>query len=231
MKNNSPRIYETVKLHYGKYLYKLKIYNQLSSIFRTEFQRDGKLTYAKCQLMDYNSKMYSGQVLRKGKFTSTVISNEDLQDANHIFTCLRYSKNYLIRCERNTLVVYSNNIKFLNKLINGLIGNYIELWKPLKDNEQLLKTKKNIVIIDKPCEYRYKITFGRHKATSELGRWLVTNTDKSKAGNTFIKNCLENEYINGQYIFVRDEKVLFLVHMLAGDNITKVEELLHRTDI
>jgi hypothetical protein len=224
MKNKSLRTYETVKLHYGKYLYKLKIYNQLASIFRTEFQRDGKLAYAKNQLQDYNSRMFNGQILRKGKWTTTIISNDDLQDANHIFTCLRYSKSYLIRCEHNSLMIYSNNLNFLSKIANGLKGDNVELWKPLKDNEQLLKNNKNILIVDKPVEYKYKITFGRYKAKPELGSWLTINTDKSRAGNTFIKNCIESGYINGQYIFVRDDKVLFLVHMLVGNNITKIED-------
>ena len=231
MRNKSLKKYETIKLHYGKYLYKLKLYNELASVFRTEFQRDGKLSYAKGQLQEYNSKMWEGQIVRKGRWTTTVITYEDLQDANHIYTCLRYGNNYLIRCEYNTLIVYSNNLNFLIKIINGIKSEDVELWEPAKENESFLKNNKNVLIVNKETNYKYKVTFGRRKAKPELASWLKNNRDKSKAGNTFIRNCEECGYINGQYIFVRDDKVLFLVNLLAGNNITKVEELVYRTDI
>lgn len=232
MNNNSLKTYETVKLHYGKYLYKLKLYNQLASIFRTELQRGGKLSYAKSQLQDYNSRMWEGQIIKKGRWNDVVIEHDDLSDANHIYSCLRYSKDYLVRCEYNNLIVYSNNLNFLKKILSGVKSTYnIELWQPLKENEHFLKTKKHVIIVDKPSDYKYKISFGRKKARPELASWLKENTDKSKAGSTFIENCEHSGYINGQYIFVRDDKVLFLVNMLAGDNIVKVEELVARTDI
>ena len=44
------RLYESKKLHYGKYLYKLAIVNSLASYFRTEFQPKGDLKWCKKRL-------------------------------------------------------------------------------------------------------------------------------------------------------------------------------------
>ena len=220
---------ETIKLHYGKYLYKIKIINQLGSIFRTEFQRDGKLSYARKHLNEYNSELCQGKVVKRGRFTDTIISKEELDDAAHIYKVLRYAKNYLVRCEYDTLIVYSNNLNFINKLKNGIKSYNCEIWAPLDVNIDYLKQNKNIILVDNPPKLKYKVTFGRKKSSPALGEWLIANTDKSKAGSVFLRNCQDNGWINGQYVYVRDEKVLLLINMLAGDNITKIEELVCRT--
>jgi hypothetical protein len=220
---------ETVKLHYGKYLYKIKIINQLGSIFRTEFQRDGKLGYARKFLNEYNSDAWEGRIIKKGRFFDTVILQEELDDANYIYKVLRYAKNYLVRCEYNTLIVYSNNLNLINKLDSGIKSHNCEIWAPLDENIDYLKQNKNIILVDNPPELKYKVTFGRKKSSPALGEWLIANTDKSKAGSVFLRNCQDNGWINGQYVYVRDEKVLLLINMLAGDNITKIEELVCRT--
>lgn len=220
---------ETKKLHYGKYLYKVRLYNRLGSIFRTEFQRDGKLGYARRLLNDYNLAITNGQVIKKGRFSDVLVSQKELDDANFIYKILRYGKNYLVRCEFNTLIVYSNNLNFIEKLFTGVKSCEPEIWKPLTNNTDYLKKNKNIILVDKVPKFPYKITFGRKKAPPTLATWLQSNQDKSKAGSVFLRNCQESEWINGQYIYVRDEKVLFLINMLAGDNIVKIEELICRT--
>ena len=216
---------ETIKLHYGKYLYKIKMYNQLGSIFRTEFQRDGRLTYARKRLNEYNSLMKNEKIVKKGKFAETIISKEELNDAIHIYKILRYSKDYLVRCEYDSIIIYSNNVKFIDKIGDGIKNCEPNIWKPCNNNIEYLKKNKNIIIVDQIPELSYKITFGRKHGVSALATWLDANKDKSKAGSVFIKNCKNSNWINGQYIYVRDEKVLFLINMLAGDNITKIEEL------
>lgn len=220
---------ETKKLHYGKYLYKVRLYNRLVSIFRTEFQRDGKLGYARRLLNDYNSAITNGRVIKKGRFSDVLVSQKELDDANFIYKILRYGKNYLVRCEFNTLIVYSNNLNFIEKLFTGVKSCEPEIWKPLTDNTDYLKKNKNIILVDKVPKFPYKITFGRKKASPILATWLQSNQDKSKAGSVFLRNCQESEWITGQYIYVRDEKVLFLINMIAGDNIIKIEELICRT--
>lgn len=223
-----PHKYETTKLHYGKYLYKLNIYSTLASIFRTEFQRDGKLGYAAKLLNDYNAQNALGaKVIKKGRFNETHITTETLQDANHIWKTLRYGKDYTVRCEINQLFVYSNNLKFLERLYKDL-NTKVELWEPNPENIKLLQENKNIILVDKEPEFKYKITFGRKRSKPELASWLKQNSDKSRAGSTFISNCENSNWIQGQYVFVRDEKVIFLINMIAGDNITKIEELVYR---
>ncbi len=218
---------ETVKLHYNKYLYKVKLTNPLATIFRTDMQRGGKLSYAKKKLNEYRIQANDGQVLRRGFYIDTVLTEEDIDNAEYIYKTLRYAKDYLVRVEYNTLNVYSNNIKFLQKFEK--VSSHIELWAPKPENIDFLKKHKHKVIVDTVPDLPFKVTFGRKRAKVELGTWLSANSDKSKAGNTFIDNCLNESWINGQYVFARDEKVLFLINMIAGDNITKIEELVCRT--
>lgn len=209
----------------------MTIATPIAGIFRTEFQRGGKLSYAAKHLNEYSKQAESGQIIRKSRWHRDVVDLEQLEDGYHIYKTLRYARDYLIRCEMTTLIVYSNNLKFLDRLCKGLDTPFVELWKPAKTSQEFLQSNKHVVIVNKPSEYKYKISFGRKKAKPELGKWLQANKDKSKAGNIFIKNCIEENYINGQYVFLRDDKVLFLVNIIAGDNITRIEQLVFKDDI
>jgi|TARA_B110000503_G_C7142800_1_gene411640 hypothetical protein len=229
--SNLLKTHETIKLHYGKYLYKLRINNQLASIFRTEHQRKSTLSFAKQQLQEYNNATQDGLIIKKGRWNNVIISNSDLVDANHIYACLRYYKKYMVRCEYNTLMIYTNNLNFLMKIANNMQSSDTEIWQPNQESLSFLKNNKNIILVDNIPDLKFKVTFGRQIGNPQLATWLRSNTDKSRAGKIFLKNCLTSGWINGQYIFVRDEKVLLFINMIAGDNIVKVEELVYRHDI
>jgi len=223
--------FKTVKLHYGKYLYKLQLYNLLAHIFRTEFQRGGKLSYAKDCLNEYNAMLESGQIIKRSKWTTSVIPTTHLEDANVIYKKLRYSKDYLVRVECNSLIIYSNNKKFLMNIADNIKLQPVDFWEPDETITSYLKNNEKVIVVDKPTEYMYKVTFGRKRAKPELATWLEANTDKSKAGRIFKENCKNSNYINGQYVYLRDDKVLFLLNMIAGDNVTRVDKLIYRNDI
>jgi len=223
--------FRTVKLHYGKYLYKLQLHNLLAHIFRTDFQRGGKLSYAKDNLNTYNAMLESGNVVKRSRWTTSIIPNTHLDDANTIYKKLRFGKDYLVRVENNTLILYSNNKKFLTNIADNLKIQPVDFWEPDESISSYLKNNEKVIIVDKPTDYMYKVTFGRKRAKPELATWLDANTDKSKAGRIFKENCKNNTYINGQYVYLRDDKVLFLLNMIAGDNVTRVEKLVYRYDI
>lgn len=227
------QLHETKKLHYGKYLYKLKLFNQLAGIFRTEQQRNGKLAHAKSKLHEYLQLHANGEPITKSRWrAAVVIPKEELLDANVVYNVLKTHKDYIVRCEYSTLIIYSNNRTMLLKIVDKLSSSSPELWEPDPVTIGFLKSNQNIILVDTPTRYPYKLTFGRKKANPSLASWIDKNGDKAKAGPVLMENLRSgNSWIQGQYIYVRDENIIFLLQMLVGDNITRIDKLVYKADI
>lgn len=228
------QLHETKKLHYGKYLYKLRITNQLASVFRTEHQRNGKLNFAKTKIQSYLHQYQQGDIpVRSIWRASVAIPKEDLLDANAIYNILKtHTSAYIVRCEYNALMIYTNNRSMLIKILNKLVSGSPEFWEPDPSTINFLKNSANVILINAPTRFPYKLTFGRKKANSSLASWIDKNGDKAKAGPVLMENLRNESYwIQGQYIYVRDENVIFLLQMLVGDNISRIDKLVYKEDI
>ena len=144
------RLYESKKLHYGKYLYKLKIISPLAGIFRTDLQKNknGILSYAKERLDRYSSNSRNGEqaIIKKFKASITITSDE-LFDAKNIYNALRNSSNHLIRCEHNSLIIYTNDKSTLTKLSKKLKTDNVELWEPDVNVIDFLQNNANINLL------------------------------------------------------------------------------------
>jgi hypothetical protein len=106
---NNLKLHEAKRLHYGKYLYKLKIQNQLATIFRTDLQRNGNLLYAEQKLKELVQRNKSDEaIIVKSYYKTTIINPTDLDTAYQIYKCLKNSNEYMVRCETNTLIVYTS---------------------------------------------------------------------------------------------------------------------------
>ena len=46
-----------------------------------------------------------------------------------------------------------------------------------------------------------------------------------------MENLRTRSWIQGQYIYVRDENVIFLLQILVGDNISRIDKLVYKDDI
>lgn len=227
------QLHETKKLHYGKYLYKLKLQNRLAGIFRTELQRNGKLNYAKTKIEQYFRQHRLGEIITASRWrTQVVISATDLADANAVYKVLKTSNDYMVRCEYSTLMIYSNNRSMLLKIVDKLAGSQPELWEPDPTTINYLKGNEHTILVDNPTSYPYKLTFGRKKANPSLASWIDKNGDKVKAGPILMENLRKGSvWIQGQYIYVRDENVIFLLQMLIGDNIARIDKLVYKGNI
>lgn len=229
----SPKLFETKKLHYGAYLYKIVFYNELSTIFRTELQKRGTLSYAKERLEDYKSSYASGEPLYKYKFRSKILlSNKDFLEACDLYDLLITMNDYKVRVDPwGSIMIYSNNLDDLNKICDKIPAK--ELWKPSNKSAKLLKEMQNIIITDDPVSFAYKITLNRSKIghTPQLAKWLVNNKDKSKVGSRALDMFAQDLYVDGLYFFVRDEKVLMLIEMMIGNKIRRVDKLIYKGDI
>jgi|TARA_B110000503_G_scaffold55083_1_gene88428 hypothetical protein len=229
---NSLKFFETQKLHYGKYLYKLVLANPLSSIFRTELQKSGNLVYAKVKLDELNEKYNRGELLTKDVWrTTSVIEETAFLDALDIYNNLKSLDDYKIRIERGCVMwLYSNNKKVLLLLCNKMRSSAKEFWEPTFENVDFLKEEKNIVLVKSEPEFPLRVWLGYKKIDPALANWLANNQDKSSVGNKTLKN-IKTGWCGGNYFYVRNEKILIMIELLVGHNIQRVEKLVYKPNI
>lgn len=224
-------LYETCKLHYGKFLYKLAIRNELSHIFRTDLQKDGKLGYAKVTLDKLNLQYQNNQPLTRQKYNTVVdVSKNEFLDAKDIYTVLKKNKDYKLRCESLSLAIYSNDRDFLYKIINKLRTTHIEMWEPAPENIELLSKKQNIKIVNYKPLLQYQVHLNHKRIDPSFANWLLNNQDKSRIGPKAL-DYVERGWAGDFYFYVRDEKVLSLISILIGHNIRSVDKLIYKGDI
>ena len=224
------RLFETKKLHHGKYLYKLVLFNPLASIFRSSDQSK-KLEYAKNKLEELNEKYKHNEPLTKQSYrSSTPISNDAFLDAKDVYSALKKSNDYKIRCESTTLGIYSNNKTMLMKLANKMRVSSKEFWEPASDAVDLLSRRENTVIVNYPSQFQYQVHLAYKRIDPNGYNWLKSNPDKVKVGPKTLRD-IGNGYCNGSYIYVRDDKILSLVEMLIGHAIRKIDKIVYKGDI
>ena len=148
------------------------------------------------------------------------------------YAVLKKSNEYKLRIDPgSTITLFSNNKDFLLNLGSKLKTDTLEFWEPNPDHIDILKSKTKIQIVDKIPELPIKVWFNSTRINQDFGNWIRANKDKCKIG-TIALDSLENYgYMNGLYIYIRNEKVLNLVTLLAGSSIRSVEKLVYRGDI
>ena len=227
------KLRESRKLFYSEYLYKLVFRNELNTIFRSDFQKKEKLSYTRREL-DRLAEDYRNNIpLRKMAWrTEIVVDTTDYLDAMILYTVLKNSDEYKIRIDPYSSVsLFSNNKEFLTNLGNNLSTQTVEFWEPNPDHIDILKSKTKIQIVDKIPELPIKVWFNSTRINQDFGNWLRANKDKCKIGKVALDSLENYGYMRGLYIYLRDDKVLSLVTLLAGSSIRSVEKLVYRGDI
>lgn len=228
-----PKLYETKKLHYGEYLYKLVLSNQLNTIFRTDLQKHTKLGFAKEQLNNLHEKYIQGEALEEQVYrTVRTIPVNDYLDAVDIYNILKFADNFKLRVDPiRTLTIYSNDRELLQRLVNKMRVSNKEFWEPDASTISTLLNETNIIIVDNQPQFNIKITLGTQRVDTSFANWLRANDDKSRVGQTTLKEIENEGYLNGLYFYIRDEKVLSLVYMLIGHNIRRIDKLVYKNNI
>ena len=225
--------FESSKLFYSEYLYKLVFRNELNNIFRSELQKKEKLSFAKSQL-DLLTEQYQNNLplYRKAWRTDVSVEITDYLDAMTVYTALKNSNEYKIRIDPYlTITLFSNNKDFLLNIGNKLKTLSVEFYQPNPDFIDILKSKTKIQIVDQPTELPIKVWFNSTRINTDFANWLRANNDKCKIGTIALESLENYGYLNGLYIYLRDEKILNLVTLLAGASIRSVEKLVYRGDI
>ena len=155
----------TTKLFYNKYLYKARIKNSVTSIFRglnlgfVKSKLDAMQRDAEADLPIASPFNYS---LGKHK----TISLETFMDACVIYNALEKHKDeVMVRCEGINLDLYTNEPDWLKALMTQV--DVCQWHEP--ENDQIfdyLIEHANTKIIDGPVEWEYKALLGKQVATS-----------------------------------------------------------------
>lgn len=224
------KLKETVKLHYGQYVYKVGLYNNLAGHFRTELQRHGKLSWAKQKIDELNSKLKPNDnyvEIPRGRFQYSV-PVKDFYDAINLYRILMKNDTYKIRVEVNYIYIYTNDREFCTSIINTC--DVKEFWEPNPNKIDALSQEKNIILVNKPPEYEYKITLGKKLGKPALAHWIDKNPKLAKIGETAKHQCLDEGWVKGYYFFVKNSQALLMAELIVGDNISRLEKLVYVPD-
>ena len=231
--NKQLKQFESRKLFFSEYLYKLVLRNELNIIFRSELQKKEKLSYARQELDRLAEDYRNNLPLQKKAWRADIhLDKNDYFDAMAIYNALKKSDEYKIRIDPySSISLFSNNRAFLLDLSSKLKTDTLEFWEPNSDYIELLKTKTKIQIVDEQPELPLKVWFNSTRINKDFANWLRANSDKCKIGTIALEGLENYGYLNGLYIYLRDEKILNLVTLLAGSSIRSVEKLVYKGDI
>lgn len=212
--------FETTKLFYNEYAYKLVVRNQLSHLFREKNYAWAKQNLDKLQSQLENSEE---QLVFTRGLRSEYIERSEFQQAQILFHEFTNFNDMKLRVEHPRIQVYSNNLNWLKRLATK-VKNVVEFWEPDSSNINLLEA--NTIVVHQPTTMQYKITLGK-KTASNFTNWVDSNPDKVRMGPVTYNEIQNNGYTKGLYFYVRDEKVLNLVNLIVGGNIQRVDKIVY----
>ena len=221
---------ESFKLHYGKYLYKVCLSNQLSNLFgshRTE-------QYRAMILNDLKRDYENGTALQLTRWrSSTVIDNEDFKDALFLNRIFKKYTDYRKRVEfANSIIIYTSDDDMVNELVTNLSDCIKEIHRPKEGIEAFLVQNIGTAIVKTPPEHEFRVYLKGNQIDPSFANWLRANEDKCKVGVMTLWNIENSSYhTNNNYFYIKNEKVLTMVRMIVGHNIRKVERLIYQGDI
>jgi len=203
---------------------RVSMYFPMAPIFREK-----RYNYTRDVLDDLNSQYDQGAeqlVWNKGFRYSRPISIEEFQDTQNLynfFTAQDYN-SYTLRVEQSTINWYSNDTIQMDQLVRRFSDRITAISKPNPDQEAILQP--NIIIKD--SEYEYKVTVGA-TVDPNVAYWFEQNSDKIKIGRTFLECIKQGQYVKGFYFYAKNEKVLNLVKIALGGEITRIDKFVRKT--
>ena len=208
--------FDTVKLFYDEYPYKLVVRNSLSHIFR-----DKNLPNAKQEIDILQDFLVKGQPLTRTTYLrSETVELQTFLEAQKLYIEFNQFTDYKLRIENPLMQIYSHNYEWLVN-ITRRVKNCIELWEP----NSKVQLEPNVILTDKPSIFEYKVTLGL-EVDPGLATWITANPDKAKAGATCLKEIANKGYTRDFYIYIRDEKILQLLNLFVS-NIARVDKLVY----
>ena len=212
-------------------MYKVTFYSPINRIFSSWYGKHKGLKHAKNSVAILNECAKENIPLQLPRYRGNYdnISFEEYKYAKQMLHLLESTDSYRTRTEYSTLNVYLEHEEDLTRFTTDkVVRKHIhEIWKPDLEDIKHLTAEENIFLLKEPSPYEYRIYMKNGNRNPELAKWLKANSDKTKITEYGLYSLSESKWSN-IYFYVRDEKLLFFVQMLAGQNIQKVERLVYQ---
>tara|TARA_B100002019_G_scaffold290815_1_gene309375 strand:- start:9891 stop:10556 length:666 start_codon:yes stop_codon:yes gene_type:complete len=216
------KLLNTEKLFYDKYMLRASMYFTMAPIFREK-----KFNHTRDVLDDLQHQFEQGSeelIWNKGYRYSRPITVDEFQDTLNLYNYLTSQdyNSYSLRVEQMNLNWYSNDEGQLDQLIYRFKKRIVSISKPTESQKNLLEP--NIIL--KPSKYEFKVTVGA-TVDPNVAYWFEKNSDKVKIGSTFLECIKQGQYVKGFYFYVKNEKVLNLVKIVLGGEITRIDKFVN----
>lgn len=214
--------FETTKLFYDEYPYKLTVQNGLSYLFREK-----NLSRAKEELDLLQQQYEKGEPLERGSWHKKYpIELETFFEAKNLYIEFCKQKEFKLRISNPHMQIYAHDYEWLVMLSTKIKSSY-EFWEPKQGN--LSELEKNVILVNHPVDFEYKVTLG-DTCDNNLTNWIKNNPKKAKAGKICLETIERNGYTRGMYFYVRDEKILQLLSLFVS-KLARVDKLVYNPNI
>lgn len=161
-------------------------------------------------------------------FRMQTVSPEVFSENKRLYRLFQRQPDYKVRVERTMMSVYSNDLTWL-KAMSKVAESPLEIWAPRKGTEKAIE-ETNVILIRNPSEYEFKITLSSKSPVDPgLASWIRANPDKAKATDRCLELIERKGFPSGQFIYVRDEKVLHLISFMI-DKMGRIDKLVYVDD-
>lgn len=209
--------FDTYKLFYGRYPYKL-VWNSPIS----HWYRGADLPYIRDTLDELQHQYNQNNKLILRFWNREVsVSTLDLYYAQKVYSSLCQNPNHRLRVEGTTVAIYSEEKDWLEALKYNVGPTVEEWWEPAT-----LLQPNTIIMSEAMKGWEYRITF-KDKLPEEFKKWALNNLDKIKIG-PILRETLEesrHSYVQGLYFYVKSEKMLSMVSLILGGSISRIDKI------
>tara|TARA_B110000503_G_scaffold141840_1_gene236632 strand:- start:984 stop:1658 length:675 start_codon:yes stop_codon:yes gene_type:complete len=219
--------FNTTKLFWGEFLYKLEVRNRMATQFRERNLSAVRQMLDSLQLSYVNGEKL--EVLVGAR--ATPLTEEQFLDATSLYKHFNKSKNvnYKLRVESNIINIYSNDIEWIDDIIKLISSNNItSFYSPNKDSFAILD--KNTIIVKESNGYNYKVTLSNKSNDNSFVNWAKNNISQVKLGAKLTQQLLGNGWVDGYYFYARDERTVQLCTLMLN-NIRRVDKLVVQSNI
>ena len=206
--------FNTHKLFYKSYPYKIQWYSHLTSIFRGD-----DLVYCREMLDHHHNQLTVDNTITIVKWRETVtIPVSEFYKAQKVYQTLSKNLDYKVRVEYPMLTIYSVDREWLYQLATEI--DVDEWWEPN------ITLEPNILIMGPKMKgWEFKVTLGPN-IPLDFYNWVDKNHDKIKIGNKLFK-CIaqRSSHLSGYYFYVKSEKMLSLITMILSNGIQRIDKI------
>jgi hypothetical protein len=211
----------TNRRYYNKWLYKVSLAMEGSTLLRSESIKDLRDKLSKPEVQEHTywsswNKAYANRY--------AII---DLCDF-----LLRYTKEvYALRVEGFRLDVYTNDVNFYQTLSLRCESRVLQRFEPNANNIKALQDSKNIITVKKlpKDKYRYRVYLLPHKMAKDLAskqkylNWLKSQQPKVTCTPAIEKwfYCTDWNW-DRRYILVEDETMLLMLKLRSPEVMGRV---------